>query len=225
MTIKDHTLNPRGGAFWSGTLQSAQVTSVMISDQQEQCDQYEDADPCSEATQNWTPGEGTFLKITVTGQSTGDYFVEGKDLTRQAKVEFRVQQGGATQFTDRATSGLVTFEKLEPGARVSGRYSVQMASGTPIEGEFRADACTGLDRMVKRVASVQLDCATTFEPTTCSAHCTCLNRTNLADCSRTNSASEWDCTCTQNGNRTKCTVPKTEANVCTQGNGCCDTSF
>lgn len=222
--LGERTLEPRSSAFWSGPVGAGAKTHVVVADQSGLCDRYEEADACTQAAQAGTPGDGTFLRLTATGQAVGDYAVGGKDA-RQAEASFLVREQGAIAFEEKAVSGTLTFAQLEPGGSVAGRYALKMASGAVIEGDFGADACGAYDRLVKRIADADLACASSYAPTTCSSKCTCGPRVNSADCTRADSASVWECTCNREGVRTKCSVPKTEANVCTQGNGCCDTSF
>lgn len=225
VSVGGHLLEPKSRVFFSGVQSTNATTRVILSDQDGLCARYEDADACTEAAQAATPGEGTFMTLTVTGQAAGDYEVTGGDALRRATVVFTVRSAAGQTFSDSAASGVVTFTDLSPGEGASGRYSLKMSGGGEIEGTFGADACGALDRLVQRVAAASPSCSSTFSPTVCSAKCSCLTRTNTADCSRADSTSDWSCTCVRSGDRTKCSVAKSEANVCTQGNGCCDTSF
>lgn len=221
-----YRLDPKDGAFWSGLVGLAPRTELVLVDQKGLCDRFAKADPCSAEASQLTPGDGTFLTIAVSGQTTGQYDVAGTDHTRTADLAFIVRSGGTTTFSDRAITGRVVFTDLTPNVSGSGRYTAQLQSGTVIDGTFTADACSELDLLIDRTGKVNLNCATSFTPLSCSVRCTCATRSpNTADCARDDATSDWSCTCSHNGERTKCTVPKTEANVCTQGNGCCDTSF
>ena len=225
VSLGGHELDPESGVFWSGVQGSTSSTRVVIADQKHLCDRYEEADGCTAAAQAATPGEGTFLTLTVSGQAIGDYEVAGEDANRQAEAAFVVRTESGASFSETAVGGLVTFTTLSPGEGVAGRYTLTMSSGGTIDGTFGAEACANLDRLVQLIAQLQPACTSTFVPTSCSSSCTCGTRNNSAECSRADSASPWSCTCLIAKERTKCTVPKSEANVCTQGNGCCDTSF
>ncbi|MGC4116851.1 MAG: hypothetical protein QM765_20275 [Myxococcales bacterium] len=226
VTLAGHVLEPASNVFWSGTLGTADATRVIVTDQPGLCAAYEKADACTEAAQSMTPGEGAFLTLTVSGKAPGEYEVAGKDSTRRADVTFLVRSAdGTVTFKETAASGVVTFTALTPGEGVSGRYKLKMNGGGSIDGEFGGDPCGNLDRLALRFAQSQPSCTSDFTPTACSASCTCATRSNTADCTRPDSASAWECTCVHSGVRTKCPVAKSEANVCTQGNGCCDTSF
>lgn len=225
VTISGHKLDPAANVFWSGTLGTADSTKVVLADVPDLCERYGEADACTEAAQAATPGEGTFLTLTVSGQQAGEYEVAGKDGSHRADALFVVRSATAATFKETAVSGVVTVTALNPGEGVSGRYKLKMSGGGEVSGDFGGDPCGNLDRLVQRLAAVQPSCTSSFAPTVCSAKCACETRSNTADCVRADSSSEWSCTCLRSGERTKCTVPKSEANVCTQGNGCCDTSF
>ena len=225
VTLGGHTLTPKAGVFWSGMLSSVPTTRVVIADQRDLCDRYAAADPCAQQAQDGTPGDGAFLVITVTGQLTGTYDVASVDQSRNATLAFVLRENGAVTFTDHAGSGQVTFSDLASGASAAGRYSVKMTDGTNLQGDFTADACADYDHLVLLMAKDEPSCATSFTPTSCTTECTCSNRRNTADCSRADSASDWECSCTRSGVSSRCSVARSEANVCSQGTGCCDTSF
>ncbi len=225
LTVGGHRLDPATNVFWSGTVGSVDSTRIIVADEPRLCALYEEADACTEAAQSATLGEGTFLTITVSGKVAGEYTVAGTDGSRRAEVVFLVRSGGAVTFKETAISGVVTVTALAPGDGVAGRYSLTMSGGGSVDGEFGGDPCSNLDRLIQRAAQSQPSCSSSYAPTACSSKCTCLTRSNTADCTRADSSSDWECTCVRSGERTHCTVPKSEANVCTQGNGCCDTSF
>ncbi|HEY3446474.1 MAG TPA: hypothetical protein VGK67_08915 [Myxococcales bacterium] len=225
VTVGGHRLDPASNVFWSGTQGSADSTKVILSDLPNLCELYEKADACTEAAQAATPGEGTYLALTVSGKQAGEYEVAGKDSSRRADVVFLVRSATAVTYKETALSGVVTFTALTPGEGVAGRYTLKMSGGGTLEGDFGGDPCGNLDRLVQRLAQSQPSCSSDYTPTACTAKCSCTTRSNTADCVRLDSSSDWECTCVRSGERTKCAVPKSEANVCTQGNGCCDTSF
>jgi hypothetical protein len=225
VVLAGHTLTPKDGVFWSGLEDTQPSTRVVIADQRSLCDRYDTADPCTQQAQDSTPGDGTFLVLTVSGQNQGDYQVASADPTSQASLSFVVRSGGAVTFSDHAASGQITFTDITTGAGASGHYAVKMASGTQLNGDFTSGACSSFDTLVQRIAAAHLSCATSFSPTTSTALCTCAKQSNTADCSRSDSTTDWECSCKRNGDSSRCSVLKTEANVCTQGNGCCDTSF
>ncbi len=225
VTVEGHALRPKDSVFWTGVWESANTTRVIVTDQEQVCTRYPDADACDEAARLGVVGRGTFLWLSVSGSSTGDYEVEGKDRTRLAELTFSVRGDDGVEFTTRAVSGTVSFTDLYPNSSAAGRYHVKLANGEVVDGSFNARACDPLSVLMQRATAAQLTCSTTFSSTLCSARCTCATRSTAADCARTDAASEWSCTCRRSGEPAKCTVPKTEANVCAQGNGCCDLAF
>lgn len=226
VTVGGHLLDPAEGVFWSGQFSGQPTTRLVLSDQDELRERFETADACTQSANDGTPGDGVFLTLAVNGQASGDYEVAGADPARSAEVRFVVRSGGAVVFSDRAVSGVVSFAALEPGARANGRYALKMQAGDAVEGTFAGSTSKAFDALIQRVAEARLSCSTTYSPTACSTRCTCSTRTaNTADCTRTDSSSDWTCACVRNSERTRCLVPRTEGNVCTQGNGCCDTRF
>jgi hypothetical protein len=229
VTVGAYTLVPKDGVFWSGTVDRVPTTNVVIADQDGLCGRYKALNECSAAAQTATPGDGMFLTISVTGQTPGDYTVGSTDPTRRADLAFMVRSGDAVTFSDRSISGMVSFTSLTPGNGGGGHYEVTLKSGEQITGTFESGYCGDLDDLVQREAVAALSCATNFTTTTCTHACTCTPasgpRSASADCTRPDSSSDWSCTCVRDGESSPCTVAKTDGNVCTQGNGCCDTSF
>lgn len=226
VTVGGHLLDPEDGVFWSGQFSGLPSTRLVIADTDDLRERFEDADACSQSANDGTPGDGVFLTLSVNGQESGEYAIAGADPARSAEVRFVVRSGGSVVFSDRAVSGVVSFAALEPGARAHGRYALRMQAGDVIEGDFAGSTSKAFDALIQRIAEARLSCSTTYSPTACSARCICSSRAaNTADCTRADSASDWACACLRNGERTRCNVPRTEGNVCTQGNGCCDTRF
>jgi len=225
VTVGEHTLKPRDTLFWTGLVQSSAVTRIIVTDQSGVCARLPDLDACTSAAMAGTPPGGTYLWLGISGAAIGEYEVAGKDRTRLAEAVFSVRSTTEATFTARAVSGTVAFSELYPGSNATGRYTLKLDNGETIDGNFVGQACTELDALMKRVADAQLTCSTSFTSTSCNARCSCSARANSADCVRTDSTSDWSCTCNRSGEMKKCAVAKTEANVCAQGNGCCDTSF
>ena len=246
VTDQGHTLAPKSGVFFSGTILFFSVGGVLITDASGACDAITKASPPpSPCNASRSPldasalntstalsivalpaGEGSFNIIDpnapVDGGSTG--FHSG------AAVSFSTLENGKTTFTDQAVSGTVKFDHFESGKSAQGSYSVVMQSGALLSGSFDASDCPVLDQAISSGFNSDRSCSASAGSNSCTGSCDCKGQTVRAACAGPvdGGSGDWSCTCTAaSGATTTCTepAPSFASAGCRDRTGCCPLAF
>jgi hypothetical protein len=229
------TLNPKSEVFASGTLLGIiPITAVVITDADDLCGSIPAPSACSTSSSTSPTGfpvsTANLFEIAGIATGSGTYAILQADAGASGAlggvaVVFSRFVDGQDAGTDQAVSGTVTFSSLKAGSSASGNYDVVMQSGAHLSGNFSANDCAALDKLL--TTSSGAECGSSYSGDTCTGSCTCNSQMVTADCSQPDGG-QWQCTCTSaNGQVTTCTMASTvaAADACQSGSTCCPESF
>jgi hypothetical protein len=246
VTDQGHTLAPRSGVFFSGTVLFFNIGGVLITDAAGACDAITRASPpASPCNASRSPldtsalntstalsivalpaGQGTFNVIDPNAPADGG----SQGLHSGAGVSFSTLENGRTTFTDAAVSGTVKFDHFESGKSAQGSYDVVMQSGAHLSGNFDATDCPVLDQAISASFNSDRSCSASSGTNSCTGSCSCKGQTVQASCAgpADGGSGDWSCTCTgASGATTTCTepAPSSASLGCRDRSSCCPLTF